>query len=177
MKNILLTFYIIILASCSSNKSELNYEWYYASNNSWYEMTRAKIIEQSKLKANKYSDVNIDGIKFLVRKYFNENHEFRREYIDKSEKIRGVILFSRNSDFELRNEVFENGELSFEGIVYKGEFYGPSRWWYPNGKLKEIRNRYKGKSIGLWEKYDENQNLIEATDDGKAIPIDSLPLL
>lgn len=166
---------MIIIVSCTNNTSELKYDWHIESNDPWYETTRKKIIEQSKLKADHTSDVNVPGVEFLVRKYYNGRHEFRREYLDNSEKIRGIILFSRNGDFELRNEIFENGTLSFEGIVYKGKFSGLSRWWHPNGKIREVGRRFNGRSFGVWETYDEDENLIKAVDDGKTIPNDSLP--
>ncbi len=133
--------------------------------NKWYDSTKAEILRQ----ANKAIDSTA-----IVKE--EENYRqvemFSKGNLVKLEAIRdGRIIYdvhyANNGDFELRCErLCDNGGASFEGIVYKNEFYGYTLNFYCSGQVKETYFRYKSKTHGTLTKYNEDGTVKEVIDNG-----------
>ena len=58
---------------------------------------------------------------------------------------------------------FSNGKLAFEGSYFEGNENGEHRYYYDNGKVKQIRNYKSGLADGVWKSYDITGELILTT--------------
>lgn len=151
-------------------------EQQYASSSKWYKETKEQILKQAALKADCTISTYNENRSFKTEHFYLNGHEFMSKGF--SDGILSVeIFFSKNKEFELRREICENGASSFEGIVYQGEFVGLSTWRNCNGNISEQGNRYNDKKIGIWKKFDRDEQLTEVNDYKNAEKLDSLPVI
>ena len=169
-KNTLALSLAIILFSCENRQSM-------SKNKKWYDDTKAEILNQSNLNADSIVlNKDQDSI-WIVNSFYSNGQEFKRRAF-KKEWLRGgtYYYFSKDNNFELRQEICDNNTILFEGIVYKGHFYGLSTWWsYCDKKLlSEQGVRFKDEKISVWKKWDESGKAT-LTDYGNQNKLDSMP--
>jgi hypothetical protein len=157
----------VLLIRCSSNDSK-------SSSDKWSADTKAEILRQSDLRSDSTSFTFNEDSTFKDEHFFFGGHKF----LSKGYK-KGVLLsetrYSKDTNFELRREICDNGNFSFEGIVYKDHFYGLSTWRQCNGQLDHQGIRYNGEKIGVWRKWNETGKLIEEEDYDNVSKLDSMP--
>ena len=83
-------------------------------------------------------------------------------------------FYDSSQNLEIRQEICEDGMLLFEGILWKGDFYGPAKWYHCNGQIDFSGIRYKDKDIGVWEYYAEDGTLESTKDRGYLRLIDKI---
>jgi antitoxin component YwqK of YwqJK toxin-antitoxin module len=160
----ILYFFLLSLTVCSCKQK-------HKKPTEWYNETKAEILKESQLKADSVSNDTDRGL--ISKRYYHKGHEFMRKY---GKMPPGAeIRYSLDGTFEFRKEICGNGTQGFEGIVYKGQFYGLSTWWHCNGKLEEQGIRYRDNRIGIWHWYDTIGKEIKTEDEGRMDLIDSLP--
>lgn len=159
--------------------------------NKWYEETKAEILKQADHKPDSVVTVKNNAAKretltdgsiivpettLVFENAYSGGRLFHRRTI-KHGKLRGETHFSADGSFELSKEIFENGNLLFEGIAYNGHSYGLSTWNHPNGKLAKQGLRFNDQRIGTWKKWDVTGKLLEETDYKNLDKLDALPQL
>jgi len=169
MKRILFPFVVtmlLLVGNCTKKDPET-----IASD--WYVRTKHEIM--------KYADLHSDSSVMTIR---DDGFATTDAYVNGRIFIRttrdGMHTRARSyfsGDFELRQELCDNGELSFEGVVYNSTFYGWSTWRRCNGQLEERGIRFNNVRVGVWRKYDEDGNLVEQTDYQRQEKLDSLPVI
>jgi hypothetical protein len=83
-------------------------------------------------------------------------------------------LYNSDKTFELRKGWFIDHTLQFEGVLYKGLYYGPFTLYYPNGKVNIQGVRYKDEDIGIWGKWDDDGTFVGNTDHKNASKEDAI---
>lgn len=141
---------------------------------SWYEFTKAEILKQADLSPDSIISSYNEDRSFKKEHYFSGGHEYLIRGYDK-----GILCiethFSKEGSFELRRELCDNGNLTFEGIAYKKHFYGLSTWRYCDGQLMQQGVRYDDKKVGVWKTFDQKGRQIEETDYRSIAQLDSMP--
>jgi antitoxin component YwqK of YwqJK toxin-antitoxin module len=159
----------LFLTRCASNDGK-------TSSDKWYEDTKAEILKQADLKPDSTTLTFYDDSTFKKEHYFSGGHEYLLKGYYK-----GILsletYYSNDGNFELRREVCDNGNLGFEGIVYKDHFYGLSTWRYCDGQIDHQGVRHNDKKIGVWKKFDEAGKQIEETDYKNIEQLDSMPTI
>lgn len=159
--------------------------------NKWFEETKAEILKQADHKPDSVVTVKnntakretlTDGSIFVPEtalvfqnSYFNGKLFYRRT--KKYGKLIGETHYSTDGNFELRREIFENGNSLFEGFTYKDHFYGLSTWNHSNGRPAKQGVRYNNHRIGIWKKWDDTGKLLEEKDYKNLDKLDSMPQL
>lgn len=159
----------LFLTRCATNDGK-------TSSDKWYEDTKAEILRQADLNPDSTSLTYNEDSTFKKEHYFSGGHEYLLKGYDK-EILRLETHYSKDGNFELRREICDNGNFGFEGIVYKGHFYGLSTWRYCNGQIEHQGVRHNDKKIGIWKKFDETGKQIEETDYKNLEQLDSLPTI
>lgn len=153
------------LAHCADNAND-------NPGDKWYDETKAEILKQAEVKPDSITRAE-DSI--TVKEYSYSNGNVFHERWLKGGKLRAETFYSKDGNFELRREIFENGVFLFEGIVYNDHFYGLSTWNHQNGKPEQQGIRFNDQKIGVWKKWDEAGKLTEETDYKNLQKLDSLP--
>lgn len=145
-----------------------------AKDNVWYSTTKKRIEADSDklIDSASYEKVNEEIVAWT---YFAKGKRIKLEFVNERNGMKGLALFDSTQQFELRQEICDK-ELTFEGITYKGEFYGLSKWWNCDGQLIKRGNRYKSKKIGKWESWDED-NKLAVEQYGNERLLDSLAVI
>jgi hypothetical protein len=136
----------------------------------WFDNTKSEILRQSDLSPDSLGGDSVYVVFYYKGRKFNESRFY-------GGKKRFEAFSSRDGDFELRREVCENGTIRFEGILYQGFFYGPSKWFNCDGSLSDEGFRFKGEHIGKWEYWDSKLNSNYIEDHQRYSVVDSLPLI
>gem|GEM_PF-3448373 len=145
----------------------------------WYMLTKNEILRQSTIKPDSIvKDKDTDKYGCKNEYYFSHGRKCVAK-IYKNDDLRAEIYYSKNNNFELRREICNNKQKPsqivylFEGIVYKGHFYGLSTWLKcSDGSLDNIGNRFNDAYIGKWRKGNG-----EITDNQRYSAIDSMPVI
>ncbi|HEY4063627.1 MAG TPA: hypothetical protein VGM30_17085 [Puia sp.] len=160
---------ILFLYSCTQKPKHLD-------PSGWYERTKALILSQSNLPTDSTSTEKYeDGRNHKIKAFNNGHPTVEKWYRETGEQV-VQKNYSRNGQFELREEICKDGKPGFEGIFYKGEAYGLSTWWRCGKSKEEEGIRYKDEKIGVWKNWDDNGKVTE-TDYKKSDLIDSLQLI
>lgn len=135
-------------------------------------------IEESIIKEAEFSPDSIFYVSDhgAILKVFVKNDKTLKEEIftkDSSLKI-AVIRYAKGGDFELRNELGKNGQIITNGILYKGEYYGPWEVNYKNSKKQYRGFRYKDKYIGDYFHYFANGAIESVVNYGNEELLDSI---
>jgi hypothetical protein len=155
----------LLLSNCNNNESKK-----YTPN--WYEYTKSEIMKQSDLEPDSIITEK-DTTMIKEHSYFN-GKEFHLRLL-KNGKLRMEKIYSKDGNFEIVREFFDNGNYLFEGITYKDHFYGLSTWKYQNGQLNEKGIRFNDKKIGVWKTWNESGKLVESVDYKNLEKLDSMP--
>lgn len=139
----------------------------------WYEHVKEAILHQNEQRIDSSHRLYTPDSLFMRVEYFAKGVRLRTD-LYQSGKLGAQTCFSADGRFELRREGCEDGRIAFEGLVYKGEFYGLSRWWHCNGLLAEQGMRFRSVKIGRWEYYNRLGDLVKTEYHG---PTDSLAFL
>jgi hypothetical protein len=142
----------------------------------WFEKAKKEIFRQSSYLADSISISYNDDSSFARKCYFFQGRKLRLRGYSRGH-LALETSYSKDGDFEFRREICKNGHYSFEGIVYKNEFYGLSTWYHCSVKSQPQSQgvRFKSERIGVWKKWDEKGDLIGEVDYGKRELLDSLP--
>ena len=110
------------------------------------------------------NDLKINSHLSKIEQYENELAEIS-EICDKEKKKPLLALV------KLKNNWFENGEMSFRVKVHNGNVQGLREEWYENGQLKYKQKYKNGKLHGLNESWHENgqKKSIEHTKEGYTV--------
>lgn len=160
---------VLLLACCASHDGR-------TSTNKWYEETKAEILKQADLIPDSINLTYNEDRTFKEEHYFSGGHEYLFKGYN-NEILRIEAHYSIDGNFELRREICENGNWGFEGIVYKGNFYGLSTWRYCNGQIDHQGVRHNDLKIGIWKKFDETGKQIEESDYKNIEQLDSMPII
>lgn len=157
----------------------------------WYEETKAEILKQADLEPDSVvtfkntiakretlmnGKIIVPETTLVVEKAYLDGRIFHVRILSE-EKPRAETFYSINGAFELRRELYPNGNYLFEGIIYNDHFYGLSTWSHANGKTEKQGVRFNDQRIGVWKKWDEAGILTEETDYQNLAKLDSLPQL
>jgi hypothetical protein len=142
----------------------------------WYDKTKLEILKQSELKPDSVSN------EFERDSTLRNEHSFfgGREFQLKA-YLNGTLAlekrYSKDGTFGLVREICSDGTNSFEGISFKGRFYGISRWRFCD-KAVGYRTegiRFKDEKIGVWRETDNRTNIVTVTDYKRLSLLDSMP--
>ncbi len=140
----------------------------------WYNETKATLFKQSDAKADStMTQYNADSTVQTVSPYANGHMLLKRVFIHR--RLRTEVYYSLDSRFELRREVCENGQASFEGIFVDEKPYGLSSWYYCDGKKREEGMYCNQEKIGVWRKWDPAGKLTEEVDHQHLDKVDDFP--
>jgi hypothetical protein len=132
-------------------------------------------LKQSDLKADSTISTFNEDSTFRREHYYSGGQEFLLKGYNKG-VLRLETHYSKDKKFELRREICEDGNWSFEGIAYKEHFYGLSTWKNCKGQLDHQGIRYNDQKIGVWKTWDEGK-LKEEKDYKNLTKLDSLPTI
>lgn len=139
----------------------------------WYSERKKEIIEHSEKQSDSVSYVQEGDILYVT--YFNNGKKTFLEYRSKdTSKISARTLFGQNDNFEIRSEIYENGVLATEGLVYKKSYYGPWVIRNENGSIMYRGYRYESNDFGKWIYYWEDGLLDSIVDEKKDFFADSI---
>jgi hypothetical protein len=174
---LLLPAVLFLFTSCGKSKPQKPKDA-----QTWFDYTKSVILEQAETKMDNttYTFTDDQSVEHIQ---LGKHEIMRRIYNKKDTSMvwgrdwNAIFYFSTNGDFEYRQEICKDGTLLFEGIVYKGEFYGLSTWRYCDTKKLMMQGvRYKNQKIGIWKSWDKDGNLSE-TNYNKLELLDSMPLI
>lgn len=157
----------ISLNSCVNNRKN-------ASSQNWYETAKAVILKESGLHTDSTAITFNHDSTIIENNFFSSGHKFLIKGYKKS-RLCFEIRYNHDGNFELRREFCPDSILAFEGIVYQSYFYGPTVWYYCNGKVDHGGNKYHDRKIGVWKSYNEKGELIKEIDYKNTEVLDSLP--
>lgn len=161
---ILLTFF---LTSCDLTTEENKHI-------KWFDQTKNEILNQSNLTADStFVTLSDDSVITWTHNLF-KGQEFSKEGKIK-EKLRIKSYFSKSADFELRQEICDNGLVAFEGILFKDKFYGLSKWKDCQDRIQMEGIRFEDEKVGIWKIYNDKGQVNEETDYGHYKSVDLFP--
>jgi antitoxin component YwqK of YwqJK toxin-antitoxin module len=161
MKFVALIFCIAFLyISCNTPSADIGIEW--------SKTIKQKIIEDSSIASNHMKIDSSEGKYWNLEIYRDEikTKQFRIHSITKDTLV--SIYFSQDQNFELIRELCPTGEISFEGIRFKGVHIGLAEFHYCNGQLKEQGLRFNDEDVGFWKEWNEKGELVNEIDKGNA---------
>ena len=178
MRTAIFTILVItvhFLTGCN-NKSNKDQKWDIDNKDQkWYDDTKAAILTQSDVKTDSTKSVFNSDSSYVYCYYYVNGRVFLKKGYSKR-ILRLEVHYSTDGRFELRREICENGNYSFEGITYMSDFYGLSTWWSCNGRIHRQGIRFRNDDVGNWKVWDEEHNLyIHYSFPYKPYAIDSFP--
>lgn len=144
-------FIILIFFGCNGNSPlELNEKI-----EDWYSKMKNEIIENSEKKSDSVSYSQEKNLLYIT--HYNSGKKTFQEYrsLDTSQ-VFVRKRFGQNENFEIRSEVYENGVLATEGLVYKNSYYGPWTIRNKDGSIMYRGYRYEKHDFGKWIYYWED---------------------
>ena len=141
---------------------------------SWYNKIKNEIFENSKLKEDSVSYVKKDETLYIT--YFLKGKKLRQEYRSSdTSRLYVTKNYGQNDLFELRSEIYKNGQKRTEGITYSDNYYGPWTVWYDNGQIMYQGYRYENDNkFGTWTYYTETGTVQKKEDNKKQYFADSI---
>jgi antitoxin component YwqK of YwqJK toxin-antitoxin module len=128
----------------------------------WYEQTKNKILEMCNITPDSTFKEYYDDGKVHVIKSFKNGHLISEKLFRGTGEQVTETNYSSDEAFQLRKEICEDGQISFEGIFYKGEAYGLSRWWRCDQSKIEEGVRFRSDKIGIWKKWNKDGQVTES---------------
>lgn len=140
-----------ILVGCSENpENELNEKI-----EEWYENRNNEIIENSQKQIDSVS-YDQEKDRLYITHYNSGKKIFQESRSLDTSEVYVITKFGENENFELRSEVYENGVLATEGLVYNNSYYGPWIVRNKDGSIMYRGYRYENIDFGKWVYYWED---------------------
>lgn len=137
----------------------------------WFSKKKQRLLDQLRTAPDSTNVAPVEDPQFEEVKEFSQGFMRRRLIRHKDGRPLYEYIYSPDG-FELRRMFCGNGQLAFEGLALRGEFYGLSTWWHCNGSLDHYGIRYADKKVGRWPyfredgspDYEENFGLLQYLD-------------
>jgi hypothetical protein len=166
--NILIVLNFLFISCTNDKKREINYAI------KWTKDIKAKILEDASIKPDSASTQMIDSSSEVITTYKNK---IRLKRVDVN-PITGAVLstsfYSKDQSFVLAKEFCALLKDQYvEVILYHQMTLGLHEFYYCNGKIKKRGLNIRG-YVGEWKEYDENGDLIKATNYENINALDTL---
>jgi|GEM_PF-3700983 len=139
----------------------------------WYDKLKKEINTNAEKTADSVEYRTKDKTLYIT--YFNNGNKTMQEYrtLDTS-RVFARFKYGENDLFELRSEVYEDGTLATEGIVYNNDYYGPWTVRFVNGQVMYRGYRYQDEDFGDWIYYSEDGERDSLVKKGSTFLADSI---
>ena len=100
----------------------------------------------------------------------SENRVLLDELTNKSTDVSPLMYYKSELFNGIGFDIYEDGELEFEGNYIDGKRNGLQKYWYENGQLHKEENYKDGKKNGLHKEWYKNGQLYDEENyiDGKS---------
>ena len=164
-----ITLFLVPIFGCQSDSN-------YGELHNWYDNEKTNIIENVSQEPDSIQFSSTK--KYLKVTYYKEGKKLIHEIRSQDTSLVFVrTRYSSDENIELRNELYENGQLRMEGLVYKEKYYGPWTVWQKDGKLNYTGYRFKDTDFGKWTFYNQYGQVEEIIDKGNSNLIGSILII